>query len=455
MNLSREELLYLAYRADLRNRPDLLAGLFPKQRACVSDEASLIAAICTRRAGKSFGGGSILYNTGYQFEGATVPYISLTRRSAKNIMWPVMKKIKALYGLEADLKDSALEVHLPNGAIIPLLGADQENFIERLRGGAYPFVMIDEAQAFRSHLQELVEDVLGPSMLDYSGKILLAGTPGPSASGYFFEATQARHGFSVHKWSVLDNPHLPHAAAYIEKLKRDKGWTDQNPTYRREWLGEWVEDPDAMVYKYGERNDYGALPEGYDWHRILAVDYGFNDQTAFGIVAYCDSLPHVFVEHVEGHTQWIPSQVAARLTQLIERFRPVKIVADTGGLGKSITEEMIRRYQIPMHAAQKTDKLTWISLVNGAFIDNTLHVQRDLTKLKDQYKALIRDEKGMEDPTLPNDLCDVVLYGYREAKGYSFTPKEDLTPESKLEKDILQSLENSLRSKDELEWFER
>lgn len=405
-------------------RESILATMFPKQRVFAEDGTRLKVALCTRRAGKTYGAASLLFAASDLYPGATIPYIALTRRSAKRIMWPVLRRIKDAHGIEADLLDSSLLIKRPNGAEIECMGADMVNFIDRLRGGAYPVAVIDEAQSFGEHLRELVEDILQPAMLDYNGTIVLIGTPGPTCSGVFYEASQGKGGFSVHKWSVLDNPHIPNAADFIKELKAKKGWTDENPTYRREWLGEWVEDPDALVYKYKRiRNDYAKLPQELDWNRILSLDYGWNDQTAFGITSYNYKSPKVFLEHVEGHSEWIPSQIAARLGQLIERFKPSKIVADTGGLGKSITEEMIRRYGIPVMAAKKTDKQAYIHLMNGDLIDGNYLIHDSLENVKAQMLALQKADDGTEDPNLPNDLCDVALYGYREAKAYAFEPE--------------------------------
>ncbi len=438
----------------------MLNALFPKQRAFAEDPSTLKAAVCTRRAGKTYGAAGLLFAASDQFPGATIPYITLTRRSSKRIMWPVLRKIKDTHGIEAEMLDASLLVKRPNGSEIECMGADMINFIDRLRGGAYPFAVIDEAQSFGGHLQELAEDILQPAMMDYNGTIALIGTPGPTCSGYFYEATSGQHGYSVHKWSVLDNPHIPTAADFIETMKRKKGWTDENPTYRREWLGEWVEDPDALVYKYKRgRNDYTELPAQRDYNRVLSIDYGWNDQTAFGITTYNYKTPKVFLEHVEGHSEWIPSQIAQRLAQLIERFKPVKIVADTGGLGKSITEEMVRRYSIPIVAAKKTEKMTAIHLMNGDLIDGNYLIHASLGAVTRQMLALQKADDGTEDPNLPNDLCDVALYGYREARAYAFSP-ELKAPSTQTEKwkreeeKLLEAEEAAIIDRESKAWWE-
>jgi hypothetical protein len=449
----------------IKPKPDFIGALFPKQRAIALDPAKEKAALCTRRAGKSYGGGSLLYDAAYTYRDCTIPYISLTRKSAKNIMWPVMRKIKKKFSLDgARMLPSDLTVRFDEfGTEIPLLGADQENFIDRLRGGAYPLVIIDEAQSFGSHLSELIDDVIGPALMDYDGSVILLGTPGPICHGYFYEVTKLKqHGFSSHYWSLHDNIYLPNASKWLESHKKKKGWSDTHPTYLREYCGQWVEDPDALVYKFKrERNEYRELPKSSDWNRILSIDYGWNDQTAFGITAYNYKMPNVWLEHAEGASEMTPTDIAQKVEKLIKDYRPTKIVADTGGLGKSITEEMRKRYGIPIMPAQKTEKMTAIALLNGDMVSGHYKLHESLTPtVGNQMLTLVKADDGTEDPNLPNDLCDVALYGYREAKAYAHdvdpappkTEKEKWTQEAEK---LLEAEEKHILEEASQSWWER
>jgi hypothetical protein len=399
----------------------LIDEKFPQQRAFVLDRSQFVVATCTRRAGKSHGLALRLYRAALRIPNSLSIYLGLTRLSSENIMWPVLKELNTKYGIGAVLTDSDLTVTLPepNNSVIRLMGADQKNFIERLRGPKYAEAQIDEAQSFRSHLGMLIDDILTPALGDYRGSLVLTGTPGPIPAGDFYDASEGETGHSKHKWKIYENPYFPNPKDFVLKLKKKKKWSDENPTYRREYLGEWVVDRDALVYKFDpKKNFYRKLPEGHDWSRVLSVDFGWNDQTAFAVVTYSQTLREVFVEHVEGHAEMIPSEIAERLQKLRAKYKPVAIVADTGGLGKSIAEEFKKRHKIPIQAADKTQKLTFIRLLNGDFIDSNLWVHESLTELKDQYEKLVKGDDGLEDPTLPNDLCDAVLYAYRRAKHY-------------------------------------
>jgi hypothetical protein len=394
-----------------------------------------------------------------EYEGSICLYIALTRSSARNILWPILLKVAQRAGIKIDPIESKLVIKLPDyHSEIQLWGADTRNFIERLRGTPYPIAVIDEAGFFRDHLETLIDDVLTPSIADYDGQIILLGTPGVRPQGLFFDATQKpRLGYSVHKWSVFDNPHMPHARKFVDEMMRRKGWTTDNPTYRREWCGEWVEDKDALVYKFDrEKNVFKKLPQDNDWTHILSIDYGWHDKTAFGIIAYHPKSPKTYVLYAQGYHEMVPSRIADKIRWLIKEYNPVKIVADTGGLGKSITEEMRIRYGLPVHAAKKTDKLAHISLLNGDFIDGNLHIHDGLEDLKYQLSTLIKDDVGNEDPGMPNDLCDVLLYAWRESKAHSYVPEITYkTKEEKLqaEADSIWTKEEEKLTVEEAEWW--
>lgn len=423
----------------------LQRSLFAPQLAYVQDSSDISAALCTRRAGKSVGGFSSLYFTGLKYPTSTLPYITLTRRSAKNIIWPVIKEVNCKHELGIQMKEAELAAVLPNGSQIVLHGADTEAFISRLLGGKYPGIVIDEAQAFGTHLERLVFDVLQPATLDYNGYIKLQGSPGIIPHGLFYNLT--KEGTKCHRWSVLDNPYIPHAAQWLAELKQRRGWDDNNPTWRREYLGEWCYDPSALVYKFNEKiNTYETLPN-YDWNYIIGVDYGWNDATAFCVLAYSEHYPDAFVVDCYGYSEMIPSRVAQELQRIMAKYKPERIIADTGGLGKSITEEMRVRYELPIMAAEKTEKYMAIDALNGDFIDKRLYVHKSLHALINQMHNLTWDDKHKENPALPNDLVDGMLYSHRFSRHYWGKIPVKISQEQKFENDILHyAQQNNIRN---------
>jgi hypothetical protein len=221
-------------------------------------------------------------------------YVTLTRLSGKRIVWRRLLKLNRDYELGGEVDRSELTLTLPNGSEIRIMGCKDEAEADKLRGidPAPRLVVIDEAQAFKPYVQELVEDALEPMLIETKGTMVLIGTPGPVRQGYFYEracragddAYLARtnverspegtaRAWSVHHWTIAQNPFIDDVEDELGKLRRRKAWTVEHPTYQREYLGRWVTEHDALVYKYDHaRNGYRELPphDGAEWRCIVA-----------------------------------------------------------------------------------------------------------------------------------------------------------------------------------------
>ena len=121
----------------------------------------------------------------------------------------------------------------------------------------------------------------------------------------------------------------------------------------------------------------------------------------------------------------IPYDAAQELLRLTEHFEPDSIVMDTGGLGKSIAEEFSRRYDLPIKAAEKTDKMGHIEMLNNDLQTGKMKIIREHNQeVLHQMKILQKLDNGKEDPSVPNDVVDAVLYAWRECYHYTFNPSE-------------------------------
>jgi hypothetical protein len=101
---------------------------------------------------------------------------------------------------------------------------------------------------------------------------------------------------------------------------------------------------------------------------------------------------------------------------------------DTGGLGKKIAEEMIRRYTLPIKPAQKADKYAHIELVNDGLRTGRFHVKRNSQFAADSMLLEWDMDKSSGDKLVVSDrfhsdICDAVLYGYREVLSFLNVPE--------------------------------
>ncbi len=388
---------------------------FPQQTSFVNDTSRFLSAQCTRRAGKTSALAKRFKLAMDKYPKSQSIYLTLTLDSARDIMWPVLQELNDKYNWGCTFLDSRLTMTAPNGAMLKLYGADMKNFIKRLKGRKYPAAAIDEAQDFGTHLESLIDDVLTPSLADYTDSWLaVTGTPGPVPMGYFFKVTkEQRLGFSNHYWSINDNPYMPDPQGFIDKLKKDRGWDDLNPTYLREWCNRWVLDLESLWVRYKESvNHYDKLPEG-KWVYLMGVDFGYKDADAIAILAWNEGSKKIYlVEEVVEAKQDITSLVES-IKRLAAKYGVSKIVADEGALGKKMAEEMRRRHAIPIHAAEKQRKQE-----NVAYLNDWLRLGNFMAK---------------KDSRFAQDIIDAVLYAFKESPAYAYQP-----PEPKLVKGTLE-----------------
>lgn len=409
----------------------ILTGKFPEQDRFVTDTSRYIAAQCSRRAGKSNALALKFWLTMERHPGCQCIYVGLTRESAKEIMVEPMERIAGEFQVKYTYTESNLTFKHHNGATLKLVGADGKNFIRKLKGRKYAGVGIDEAQDFGSHIESLVDDVLTPATLDYEdGWIALTGTPGPVPSGYFFEVTEeGKYNFKVHKWTLLNNPHVPNPEAFIQDLIVRKQWEQNSPTLLREYRNQWVLDVQSLWVRYKEMlNDYKDLPRE-KLNYILGVDIGYRDADALAVVGWSDQSPTTYLIEELITTKQDITGLVEQIEGMRKKYDIQKIVMDAGALGKKIQEEIIRRHQIPVEAADKMRKQENVELLNDALRLGKFKARAQSRFALDSYLVQIDWDRTTPDRIVikkkpHSDIIDAVLYAFKESYAYTHTPEK-------------------------------
>ncbi len=408
---------------------------FPDQNKFVEDTSQFIIAQCSRRAGKSNGLALRFFRSMEKYPGSTCFYLALTKDSARDIMWPVITELNEKLKLGLILTESKLLVKHPNGSKLKLYGADMKNFVKRLKGQKSPGIAVDETQDFASHLQSLVDDVLTPMLADYADSWLaLTGTPGPVPFGYFFDATQGgRYGYSIHRWTILENPYIPNAASFIEKLKEKREWQDNHPTLLREWRNTWVLDVEALWIQYKpDKNNFQTLPKlsgGNKYSYILGVDWGYKDSDALAVLAYSDESPVTYlVDEMVTPKQGI-TELVNQVQEMRARYDISKIVMDEGGGGKKMAEEMRRQHAIPVEPADKIRKQETVEFFNDALRTGKFKAKDSSRFAQDSYLVQIDWDKSTPDKIVikkqpHSDIIDAVIYGFKCSPAYAYQPEK-------------------------------
>lgn len=488
--------------ADVARRVDkaaeILAGANEVQRDLIVDASTYLGAVCPRRSGKTYAVTSKALHLGESRPGSRVLIISLTLKSTVENYWSGapggLWSQNARYDLGLKFNTTAHTWVHPNGSRGMLAGAETKADIERLRGAAAEadLVILDECKSFAPLLlEDLIENVVEPGLMTRSGQLLMVGTPGSIPLGPFYAATcllsrtpsptpddpnrvrptcipwrdRAAPGpayrdipddefgdlFSLHTWTIQDNTAVPGQWARALSTKRRRGWSDDHPTWRREYLGEWVSDASDLVYAFARAKSEGkctwrplddqgitGLPEkDGPWHLLLGLDLGFVDDSAMVLAAYSEQLRelrHVYDFKAPG----LDAQAfAEEVLDIIAQYgQPEMIVADVGGGGSKMIIEMLnQRYGLSIQPASKRDKQDHIELLNGDFLADRVKIipgsdlDHELCGLQWDLSAnskviLSRTGRLREDPACPNHLCDALLYLWRFSYHFYATARD-------------------------------
>lgn len=405
---------------------------FPEQLAFALEKKIIKTACTSRRGGKTNGIAADFIDTCMRENGVLCLYITLTMRSARTIIWDELKKVASKYGLDVKTNEVSLEMYFnKTKSTIRCGGAKDESEIEKYRGLKVRKAYIDEAQSFRPYLRTLINDILLPALRDLEGELGLTGTPGPVPAGPFYEYCNMPN-IPNHHWNAFNNPHMHNPEGLYNLPTRDlntrlkeerdlKGITEADPSYQRETYGIWIEDRDSLVFKFNKALNIAKTPPVGRMVYILGADIGWNDSDAIAVLGYNFSDNKVYlVEEFVKDKQTITDFIAV-VKRLVDKYAPVKLVMDGGGLGKKIQEEIRQRHGVNMEVAEKHRKFEFIELMNDDLRTGKMMVLPD-SQFEHDTNLVVWDRS---DPTklkvsdiYHTDIGDAVLYAWRHCKHY-------------------------------------
>lgn len=492
-------------------RASLLDGCHPSQRDYGEDPSRFISALVGRGGGKTSGDIVRKIDKLCSIPNARLVYIALTRTQAENLYWAPLKlafeQLGFRIGEDVFFNETKLTCTVARtGATLRLVGADKKSEVEKLRGQPFHEVTIDEVASFPTKLLKyLITEIVTPRLGDYNGVLCLIGSPGKVLSGLFYDITKrggAKHrpyrdrnsvdwkgkkwlGYSSHAWNLPnDVVSVKNAEKLYPRLcnlwrnhlleKEKEQYSDDNPTWRREYLGEWAADDTENIFKYRPELDgklfnrwkpdiiaLKGLGTGFaklegkitDYLFGYGLDLGSRDPFALTVLAFKPGDPKRRLQHVFGfERREMYSQEIAKILIGEDAVKqvmrgdglpdklgglfgitgwPAAIVADLAGLGETQLLEMQRVYGIKIKGADKGRDYKYgaFEVVNGHFVDNRLDIiegsDLETQLLNLQFKP---DEYGMprEDKSVPNHSSDSLVYIVQELVAmFASTEEED------------------------------
>lgn len=428
---------YSALRSLLYKDPQLEAvekASFKEQRQFIDDPAKHKALHCTRRAAKSFTAGLYMVETCLKYPGANCLFIALTRETALGIIdKDILQIINRKFKLGIKLNKSALIYTFPNGSIIKLGGIDSdEDEMNKHLGKKFRLACIDEGSLYTVNVRHFIYDILGPAMADEEGTICFFGTSSNITQGLFFDITKGlEQGWSLHKWSAHQNPHI-NWQKQLDEIAKNRPLYMETPQFRQWYLNEWVIETDKLVYRFDpNRNLYRdrPYPQSKGWNYVLSCDLGWEDDTAIILSAYHENDPCLYVLKAFAQKHMTFDMVEKKLLEFInDKEHPVNSVI-IDGANKQGVETMTMRSNILFEYADKLGKADHIEIMNGDLIQGKIKIHESLIDLIDELMSLVWKTKGekivypkKEHPSLPNHRADAFLYGWFNGWHFLSTP---------------------------------
>lgn len=255
--------------------------LFDYQKQVYDDTSKKKTMLWGRRAGKTHTAVRLALKAilGKDTKPREVIIIGLTVEKTAGLYWDELKKaIDEAHIPTLHIDNGSYTIDFSNGNKIQLWGNNSKSEREKLRGKDSYMFIIDEMQS-QQGLYYLLTDVIGPVIRGRDGEIVCLGTA-PISAGTKWEEILNDPAWSHTHATMEDNPTIPDFQHALEKVLEENHWTDNNITFRREYLGEIAYDTERMILP--KRTYFENIPDEFKPTKCyIGVDYGWRDYSSF------------------------------------------------------------------------------------------------------------------------------------------------------------------------------
>lgn len=379
---------------------------------------------CCRQSGKSTTTAILALHRALYTPNALVLIVSPSQRQSRELLRKIVQLVPRLPVAPTVDAENTQTVEFSNGSRIVSLPSSEDT----IRGfSAVSLLIIDEAGDVDDKLYKAVRPMLAVS----NGQLVVLGTP-KGRRGFYFDAWE--RGGPV--WDRIeirasDCPRI--SKEFLEEERRALG-----DAFDQEYGARFVNLASGRVYAgFDElRNVLPALPHNdtrTPWTFLLGMDFGVRDDTAFTVVAYRDHDPVVYIPESYKRPGLSPSDAALEVRALEKRYSFSRIIGDVGGLGKAFQIEAAQRFYLAIEAAEKSNKLGFIRLLNGDLSAGKIQIVGPAcVPLVDEWTSLswVETPEGnrKENPSQANHCADSALYVWRAAVAWGNRPNDAKPP---------------------------
>lgn len=407
----------------MRTKVDIYADCFPKQLDCKNDKRRQKAYNATRRAGKSAICRKEIIDPCLNERGVSTLYMGLTLDSVKAIIWDDLMEDLETYAIPyKGYEREGYVKFTQTDSRLSLIGIDTSyREMKKILGRKTRRVVIDEAGSMTIDMEKLCYQMIGPSLMDLQGELILAGTCEDIPNTFFEKITTGKeNGWSVHRWLTSDNPHMRvQYEQEIQTILANNPLAINTSWFKTHYLNIWTTDDDKKIYKLAEHNFILASPFKKPVY-TLAVDLGLNDDSAFVVQSYDEAFPYSIVNESFKSPDMDFTDVANKVKEIMSRYPISKLIVD--GANLQGVEEMRRRHGLPFYAAQKEDKLTNMRLLRDDFIQAKVKIlkQKNEYLIEEAENLIYNKDKTGEDSRCQNHLMDAMLYGWKDLRHFLY-----------------------------------
>ena len=421
-------------RAGLIRTPD-----FEIQNRILDDKGSRFKALnATRRGAKSNTEAMDHIEVCDMYPKSRTVYMGLTLDSVTEIIWDVFKEFNEKYKLGLKFNNTKKIIFYPNGSRTRLFGLDSNaRQMAKILGQKLRKVSIDEAGSITVNLEEFCFQKVRPALIDLAPNswLTLLGTCENIPNTYFQKVTEGKCGnfdWKIYRWTSYENPFVSKQwEAEINEIREKNPKALETSAFKTHYMNEWCSDDDLLIIPASAMKMINELPRlgrGREWAFMLGVDLGYNDATAYTLLAFNWYYKSVVVCMTFKSTEQDLTDVANVINQMKTDYGLTHIVVD--GANKQGVEEIKKRHNLhEIEIAEKLGKATYLRLLRDEVISQKVEfMEGAVGDLQTEWQSLQWKDKMklVEDPRCQNHLSDSTLYIWR--KTYSMRADETQKP---------------------------
>ena len=399
-----------------------------KQREFLKCLHHTILFIGAKRSGKTLAGISRVVLTDQTFpQGPRIVLAGANLEKIKSLYWNSLWTVNDFFDLGWEFRAGDNLIQTKKRQIIFRSLRDLPN-ADKDTGFQVCLALVEEGHTLRNHiLNYWVENIIRINFLnvDNACLVLICNPPVyplPKFKDNYYLNSE------VKKFHIVpeDNPSIPKRALKKFMLQEAKslGFNSveeakvKSNSFRRNFLGEWVEDKGRIIIDSNKVQFFKELPKD-EMSYSIGVDLGAGKaKDAIIVIGYNKYEKKAWVvEEMEIDTyEEDLEKLATQIKYRYEKYKPHSINIDTGGVGNRIAHTLSYRYGIPcVVPAIKQDKMAHVEELKAEiyrgrlfFKENSLLVKEFPQIIYNEDHSEIDDEAGIH-----SDLFDACLYGIR------------------------------------------